>query len=190
MEFRAALSRASLLAAVLAAAPGCLVLSLHPAYDDESIVWDPALAGRWQNVEDNASLEIERGEWRSYRIRYAHPIESGELTGYLTAIGTERYLDVMPARGEDHGAFLVPVHAVLRVRLQGDSLELTALSYDWFFERLRGSQGIPRLSAVEDQKENALIVSPTAQLRSWLRSGPGKGAAFGAPATFARTRKP
>lgn len=190
MPKRARLARAALLLALSLPSWGCLVLSLHPAYDDESIVWDPGLVGGWQNVEDNASLQVERGEWRSYRIRYSHPIESGELTGYLTAIGTERYLDVMPARGQDHGAFLVPVHAVLRVRLRGDSLELTPLSYDWFFAGLRSARGIPRLQAVEDQKENALIVSTTPLLRAWLRSQPADGAAFGASASFVRTRKP
>ena len=49
----------------------------------------------------NVNLEIERGEWKSYRIKYVHPVESGTLTGYLTAIGDDRFLDVMPARGED-----------------------------------------------------------------------------------------
>ena len=47
---------------------------------------------------------VERGEWKSYRIHYVHPIETGDLTAYLTAIGNERYLDVMPSRGEDRGS--------------------------------------------------------------------------------------
>ena len=87
-------------------APGCLVLSLNPLYEDETIGWDPALLGGWQDVDDKSSMEIERGEWKSYRIKYVHPIETGTLTGYLTAIGDDRFLDVMPARGEDRGSFL------------------------------------------------------------------------------------
>ena len=177
------------LAAALAFAPGCLVLSLNPAYDDESLVWEPGLVGTWQNAEDNASVEVERGEWRSYRIRYVYPIESGELTGYLSSIGKEVHLDVMPARGQDHGSFLIPVHAIFRVRLEGDRLELASLSYDWFFERLRGRKPVPGLTVVEDQKKNALIVSPTASLRMWLRDLPRESPAFGAPATFTRESK-
>ena len=179
-------SRAAALAAALATAPGCLVLSLNPAYDDDSIAWEPALVGKWQNAEDGASLEVERGEWRSYRIRYAYPIETGELTGYLTVIGSGQYLDVMPVRGQDHGSFLIPVHAIFRLRLEGDRLELSPLSYDWFFDRLRASKAVAGLNVVKDQKENAVIVSPTARVRSWLRGQPAAAPVFGAAATFTR----
>jgi len=182
------LARTVVLAVTLAWAPGCLVLSLNPAYDDHSIAWEPELLGTWQNVEDNASLEIERGEWRSYKVHYEYPIETGDLTGYLTAIGDERYLDVMPARGEDHGSFLIPVHAIFRVRLQGDRLEMAALSYDWFLDRLRSSRPVTGLQVVQDQKENAVIVSSTARLRTWLRRQPAAAPAFGAAATFMRSK--
>jgi hypothetical protein len=182
------LPRAAVLAALLLAAPGCLVLSLQPAYNDEALGWDPALLGVWQDADDNASLEIERGEWRSYRIHYVHPIESGDLTGYLTAIDDARYLDVMPARGEDRGAFVIPVHAVLRVALTGDRLELTPLSYDWFFDHIRARRPIAGLRVALDQKENALIASPVTGLRDWLRRQPLDGKMFGASAVFTRKR--
>ena len=71
-------------------AAGCLVLSLNPAYDDESLAWDGRLVGNWEDTDDRASLTIERGEWRSYKVHYVHPIETGDLTGYLTAVDDER----------------------------------------------------------------------------------------------------
>jgi hypothetical protein len=185
------LRRLGVLTAVLLLAPGCLVLSLHPVYDDESLGWDPALVGTWVDADDNVSLRIERGEWRSYKIHYVHPIETGDVTGYLTAIDDVRYLDVMPARGEDRGAFVIPVHAVMRLDLDGDRLELTPLSYDWFFDRLQGSAGprrVPGLDVAMDQKENALISGSTRALREWLRRQPAGGPMFGASAVF--TRKP
>lgn len=172
--------------ACIAGSPACLVLSLNPAYDDDTIAWDPQLIGRWQDPEDKSSIVIERSEWRSYRIHYEHPIESGDLTGYLTLVGNDRYLDVMPARGQDRGSFLIPVHAVLRVRLEENRLELTPLSFDWFSDRLRGAKPIAGLNVVSDQKDNALIVSPTERLRAWLRTASVDPEAFGAPATFVR----
>lgn len=176
------------LVAALTLCPGCLVLALNPAYDDDTIGWEPGLVGAWHDEDDNASLRIERGEWKSYKVRYVHPIESGDLTGYLTSVGDARYLDLMPARGEDRGSFLVPAHAVLRMTLDGDRLELAPLSYDWFFDRVRGGRGVAGLVVALDQKENALIVSPAARLRDWLRSQPADGPMFGAAAVF--TRKP
>ena len=133
-------------------------------------------------------LQIDRGEWNSYRIHYIHPIETGDLTGYLTAIGNERYLDVMPARGEDRGSFLLPLHAMLHLRLEGDRLDLAPLSYEWFAEQLRAGRPIAGLNATLDQKENALLVSPVDRLRDWLRIQSVDGPRFGAPATFARQR--
>ena len=171
---------------VSAASSGCLVLSVNPGFDEETIAWDPNLVGYWVDADDNATLQIERGEWKSYRIHYIHPIETGDLTGYLTAIGNERYLDVMPARGEDRGSFLLPLHAILHLRLDGDRLELTPLAYEWFNEHLRAGRPVPELSATLDQKENALLVSPVGRLRDWLRIQSVDGPAFGASATFAR----
>lgn len=173
----------------LLGAPACLVLSVNPLYDAESIGWDPALLGTWHDADDNSSMQIDRGEWKSYKVRYVHPIEQGDLTGYLTAIGDDRYLDLMPARGEDRGSFVVPVHAVLRVRLDGDQMELIPLSYDWFFDRVSRSSrttAVAGLVVALDQKENALIVSPTAALRDWVRRQPLTGRMFGASAIFTR----
>jgi hypothetical protein len=169
-------------------APGCLVVSVHPTHDREALVWDPALLGDWVSADDNSSLKIERGEWQSYRLHYVHPIETGDLTGFLTTLGRVRYLDVTPAKGEDHGSFLVPVHATVRVTLAVDRLELTALSYDWFFDRIKSRTAVPGLQFVLDEKENALIVSPTAAVRAWIARQPPEGRMFSASAIF--TRKP
>jgi hypothetical protein len=175
-------------ALAVSTASGCLVLSLNPAYDDETIAWEPGLLGAWVDADDKSSIEIERGEWRSYRVRYTHPIESGTLTGYLTAVGDQRFLDLMPLKGEDRGSFVIPAHVVLRVELETDRLELTPLSYDWFADRIRAGQPLPGLAAALDQKENALVVSPTGALRAWLRTQPLDGPMFGASAAFTRKR--
>ena len=182
--------RAALLVLTLLSAPGCLVLNVQPAYDEETIAWDPALVGTWVDADDNVTVEIAKSEWNSYRIHYVHPIENGDLTGYLTSIGDDRYLDVMPARGQDRGSFVVPVHAVLRLRLEGDRLEVAALSYDWFLPKLRAGTAVPGLSVALDQKQNALIVSSSSRLRDWLRRQPADGPMFGASAVFSRKVTP
>jgi hypothetical protein len=168
------------------AASGCLVLSLAPLYDSDSMGWDARLVGSWVDEDDNAAMDIGRAEWQSYRVHYVHPVESGDLTAYLTVVGEDRYLDLMPGRGTDRGSFLLPVHLVLRLRLEDDRLELAPLSYDWFADRMRRRQPIPGLAAALDQKDNALIVSPTAALRAWLRTQPPAGDMFGAAAVFVR----
>ena len=178
--------RLLLLGTSLCFSPACLVLSLNPVYSEGTLTWDANLLGTWHDTEDNVVVQIERGEWRSYRIHYEHPIERGDLTGYLSAIGDQRYIDVMPVRGEDRGSFLIPVHAVLRVKLEADTLHVTPLSYDWFSSRTRANRTIPGLALTRDQKENVLITSAAEQLRAWLRKQPVDDAIFGASATFTR----
>lgn len=183
---RAVLAVAAALA--IAASPACLVLSLQPVYDAEWIGWEPALVGTWYDADDKVTLQVEAAEWRSYRLHYDHPSEKGDLTAYLTTIGDEHYLDVAPLRGEDHGSFLVPAHGVLRIALDGDRLTLTPLSYDWFADRLRArlTSGVP---SVFDQKQNALMTVGTERLRAWLRALPDTSRAWGAPATFTRSKQ-
>ena len=190
---RLALARvalAGLLVSSCCVLQGCLVLALHPAYDDESIAWDPDLIGAWGDADDVSTITITAAEWRSYKVHYEHPSEKGDLTGYLTIIGDDRYLDLAPVRGQDWGSFLVPVHGVLRVKLDGDTLTLTPLSYDVLSTRLRaGGAAAPGLAAVLDQKQNVLITAPTPRLRAWLRATPGTSNVWGASATFLRSSR-
>ena len=69
-----ACGRALALTLAVLAAPGCLVVSLHPSYDADSLGWDPALLGAWENAEDRASLQIERADWKSvpHQVRVSH----------------------------------------------------------------------------------------------------------------------
>ena len=143
-------------------------------------------AGVWVTVCDTRSRQARRVAIRQGPLRL--PDRDGGPHG-IPDHGWPRALPGRDAgRGEDRGSFLIPVHAIFRVRLQGDRLELSALSYDWFFDRLRASRPVPGLDVVQDQKENALIVSPTARVRAWLRGQPAGGPAFGAAATFTRSK--
>jgi hypothetical protein len=149
------------------------------------MAWEPALVGTWQDTDDRLTVRIEAAEWRSYRLHYDYPSEKGDLTGYLTARDGRRYLDVMPLRGTTHGSFLLPVHAVLRLTLDGDELTLAPLSYDWFATRLRRG-GSPGVAAVFDELQNVLLTAPTVRLRRWLRGLPDGSPAWDPPAHFVR----
>lgn len=173
-------------AALLAAAvlsSGCLVLSLHPAYDDGSVAWEEGLLGTWRNAEDNVEVAIERGEWRSYRVHYKHPVEEAHYTAHLTAIGDSWFLDLMPLRGEDHGAVLIPAHLIVRVRRIGERWQVAAIDYDRARAAIReGRRQAP--PSVLDQRHNVVLTADTEALRRWLRGASDDD--FSAPATFER----
>ena len=159
------------------------MVSLQPAYDDQSIVFDEALLGQWENAEDGERATIERGEWRSYRITYTDRTATRSFQGNLTKAGAAMLLDITEMRGADPGPFLVPVHGIVRVSVEGDTLTMARLDYDRFMRaRAQKAAGFP-VSAVDDRR-NAVITASTGDLRRWLMRAPAD--AFGTPATFAR----
>jgi hypothetical protein len=163
-------TRAAVIVAALLSS-GCLVLSLQPAYDDASVVFDPALVGTWMNAEDETSATIERGEWRSYKIAYTDRFSTRHFHGNLTKTGALAWLDLTEPRGTDDGPFLLPVHAVFRVSVAGDVLSVASLDYGWF-TRAIDKKTTGRLIATFDDRRNVVISSSTADLRRWLAAAP------------------
>src|SRR4030095_1901783 len=142
------------------ASSGCLVLTLQPAYDDQSVTFNETLLGQWENAEDGTRATVERGEWRSYKITF---------------------VDLTEMRGADPGPFLVPVHGVARIAVNDDTLEVALLDYDWFI-RAMNRKTLRRLSTAVDDRRNAVITATTGELKRWLGQTPA--GAFAAPATF------
>ena len=80
---------ACLLTAMLSS--GCLVLALQPAYNAESVVFDEALIGEWENADDGTSATIERGEWRAYKVTYAGSLLEALLPGRTSPKSAPRH---------------------------------------------------------------------------------------------------
>jgi hypothetical protein len=174
---------ALLLASTLSA--GCLILALQPAYDAESVAFDEALLGEWENADDGAKATIERGEWRSYKISYAERSTTRTFQSNLTKIGTVSFLDLTEMRGADPGPFLIPVHGVLRISVAGDTLTASLLDYPWFM-RAMTQKSLHGISIAVDDRRNIVMIDPTSDIRRWLARVPED--AFSAPMTFARKR--
>jgi hypothetical protein len=174
--------------AVVAAAAlngGCLVVSLQPAYSDDAIVFEEALVGQWENVDDRTSVTIERAEWRAYKVVYTERSTTIGFQGNLTRIGSTLFLDLTQARGVDEGPYVVPVHGIYRIDIESDKFCAAALDYEWF-SRAMTLKKLRPLTAALDGRRNVAIATSTSQLREWLASAPDE--AYGAPMTFTRKR--
>jgi hypothetical protein len=173
-------------AATIAAAlsGGCVVVSLQPAYDDQSIVFEERLIGQWDNAEDRTSASIESAEWRSYKIVYTDRSTTTTFRGNLTRIEDTLFLDLTEGRGADPGPYLVPVHGVFKIDISGDTLSVSALDYGWFAHA--ALKHIGRLTVAMDDRRNVAITSSSGELRTWLAHAPPE--AFGAALTFMRKK--
>jgi hypothetical protein len=177
--------RVAALIVAAACSNACLVVSLQPAYDDESIVFEERLIGSWENVDDGTAATIDRGEWRSYKIVYTDRSARTTFQGNLTKIGDWLVLDLTQSRGLDAGPYLVPVHGIYRIRLTGDMLSASAPDYGWF-TRAMAARKLGRLALALDSRRNITIAAPTSELRAWLSHAPDE--AFTAAMIF--TRRP
>ncbi len=186
-EYTAAVRPAILVALFSAAiaSSGCLVLSLQPVYDSDSVDFDDALLGVWANTDDRTQATIERGEWRSYRVSYKDQFATHQLQGNLTTIGSATFLDLTEPRGLDAGPFLIPAHAIVRLARNGDTLSASLIDYRWLSQAME-KKTIGGLAAAFDDRRNAVLASPTADLRRWLTRVPEDAVA--APMTFTRRR--
>ena len=178
------LTRALALVAAALISQGCLVLAVDRFYDDGSMTSDDRIVGSWKDAEDNVTATVETSEWRSYRISFQHPIETGVLTGYLFKLGSTTYLDLTVARGQDPGTFVVAGHTVARVTFTQNELTLTPLSYSWFVNALTDGRSAAVLVPERSQRDQVVLAAPGSALRTWLSARKAGDPVFGAPATF------
>jgi hypothetical protein len=174
---------AAALAALLSSA--CLVVSLHPVYEPETIAFDPLLLGTWTGADDDVRVTFERAEWHSYHLTIARKDDRLLLTARLTRVGAQMLLDVSPRDGADVPALTLPVHGLYRLELTEDgSLRLADLNYDALERRVRaGTAGLP---AAIDARANVVIMASTAELRAWLAAHAADEELFDEPASFTR----
>jgi hypothetical protein len=166
--------------------PGCLVLGLQPFYVEKEIIFNDQLLGQWHDVDDNVTVTVEKSDWRSYRIKYVHPTESGGLTAYLVSKGKTLYLDLTPLRGQDFGSFIVPGHALVKLSIGAQQITVTPLSYDYFKKGLAGRTLPAALAATTGERDQIILGASRESLSQWLAARPSPDPAFGPGAVFKR----
>jgi hypothetical protein len=178
------------LAAVLCAATAsasCLVASLHPIYDDHSIVFDEALVGTWEIRESEVTVVVSRGEWRSYQVAYTDRFGTTKFTGHLTEIGPARFFNVRPEDGLERPAFLIASNGILQVASEPTRVRVREPDYATVLERLKA--GTLGLAAATDLKQNVLLTADSATVRKWLLGAFKDETLFAEWKTFTRSAK-
>jgi hypothetical protein len=164
---------------------GCFVGSLHPAYDEDSIVFDTALLGTWEEQESHVQVVVSRGEWRSYHIAYTDRLGTTKFTGHLFTLGDARLLNVRPEDGLERPAYLVVTNGVVHVRIESGRVRVRELDYATMLARL--GSGRLGLDAAADLKDNVVLTAPTPRLRAWLRASLADPTAWADWKTLTRT---
>jgi hypothetical protein len=173
---------------------GC-VPSLHELYTDETLVFDPAIAGKWQQEKDDAVWEFEPdAESKSYALMiHEEEDKQSELTVHLVEIGGKRFFDLFPAddaeieTGDWMKAHLIPGHLFVRVEQTEPNLVLAVMNPDTLDKLLKDKPGLVKHERMDDRL--VLTDSPKG-LQAFITAGLKIDKFFGDPVTLKRIAAP
>src|SRR5262245_3652102 len=135
------------------------IVSLHPLYDDRTLVFEPGLIGSWK-ADDPALDEkwiFQQSDERTYRLLLREGSGTTEFDAGLTQIAGFLYLDLSARGGNLTG---IPGHVVARLQIGSGDLHLTELNGPWMRQRL--AQGA-ELSHFET-RERLVVTASTTEL--------------------------
>lgn len=147
--------------AVALLAQGCLVVSIHPLYTENDIVFDEALIGTWGDVSsDGDTWVFEEGEGKAYRMTVNEEgKEPGHFEAHLVKLGEYLFLDLYPEEPDGINEFfithVIPAHSIWRARLSGDSLGLAPLDFEWITQEIKEG----RLDIEHEKLKDLLVLT-------------------------------
>lgn len=154
---------------------GCWILSFHPLYFEDDLIFDDTLLGDWETWEEDQD-DVERWTFlrdkdQSYRLIVTdeHGVE-GEFDGHLLRLDDILYLDLFPREPETgnefHYGHLVPCHSFLRIALESDELRLRIMDSDWLDDRLKDG----RIKIEHTRcKDGFILTATTKTLQKFIR---------------------
>ncbi len=172
---------------------GC-VPSLHEFYTDQTLVFDPALAGSWQQ-QDKQSPEglwvfVPDAEKKSYGLTiYEKDGKQSKLTAHLVELDGKRFFDFYPDEqtelnaGDWLRAHLVAAHLFLRVELAKQTLTVWPMNVE-VVDKLLKEQ--PNLVKHEWVKDRVVLTDTPQKLQAFVKAGLNIEQFFGEPITLRR----
>lgn len=145
---------------------GCWILSFHPLYFEDDLIFDISLLGDWETWEEDQDegerWTFLRGKDQSYRLIVTdeNGVE-GEFDCHLLRLDDNRYLDLFPREPEKgnefHYSHLAPCHSFLRIDMESDELRLRIMDFDWLNERLKDG----RIKIAHTRRDDGFILTAT-----------------------------
>ncbi len=149
---------------------GCIP-SVHPLYTEQDLIFDPLLVGVWDGEDGKETWTFTRSGENAYTLRFVDGKgKAGEFSVHLLKVGDRRFLDLCPAdpdlpQNDFYKFHLLPVHSFLRIRQQGDALQMTFLQPNWIRTHL---QEHPDALKHEKVGDGILLTAQPGELQAFL----------------------
>jgi hypothetical protein len=140
--------------------PSCII-SLHPLYTDDVIVYEDALEGQWiqGDVEDDKGeflyWEFSKAK-KGYQLLRHNKVDSFVYHAVLVKLGDHHFMDFyreVPDDCQDDIANFLPTHNFLKVQLDDDTFKLEYFDNDYLKRLFR-----ERKIRIKHEKVNGDIV--------------------------------
>lgn len=163
MRLSAFLALAGLLGALLLTA-GC-VPSQNPLYTDKEIVQNDDFAGAWQDARLQGIIRIEKADDKAYTLSIppmGNIETSTTLKVHLVKLEDKLFMDAVNTTANDMDPVLNAAHYFSKVKIEKDTLSITALDLEWAKGAITGGS---LQIANETRGDKILLTAPTAELQ-------------------------
>lgn len=149
---------------------GCLP-SLHPLYNDKTLIFREELIGKWM-VDEDAFWQFRRAEEKEYELRiYGAEDELGRFSAHLIEIEGSMFLDLFPDTeplenlDDIYKMHILPVHTFMKVDRISPNLQLRMVDYEKMAEMLENDPNSLKHEIVDDR---IVLTANTEELQSFL----------------------
>lgn len=169
---------------------GC-VPSLHELYTKETLAFDPALAGKWQ--QDNEVWEfVPDVENKVYALTvYKDKEKNSQLTAHLVDVKGQRFFDLYPAKdaeietGDLLKMCIVPAHLFLHIEQTEPNLVLAAMDPDKIGDLLEEKPDMVKHERIEDRD---VLTDTPERLQAFVTAGLAIEKFYGDPMILRRIK--
>ena len=149
---------------------GCLP-SLHPLYNDETLIFKEELVGKWMG-EDGDLWQFTRAGEKEYELRIRDDEEElGRFSAHLIELEGLMFLDLFPDNEplEDLSDFykihILPVHTFMKVNQINPNLQLRLVDYEKMEDILKNDPNVIKHETVDDR---IVLTANTEELQDFV----------------------
>jgi hypothetical protein len=166
---------------------GC-VPSLHELYTEDTVVYDPAILGHWQQDETTWAISGDPNA-KSYTIVIVEQDDKrgtleSKLDGRLVELDGKRYLDIFPNKdvtlnvGNWFQAGLLRAHLFLKQDLKDGTLQLAAMNPETFKKLVEQK---PDIVKHEETQDTIVLTASPKELQAFIKKYGATEKFFGDP---------
>lgn len=153
---------------------GC-VPSIHELYTEETLIFDPAIAGKWQQEDGTVWEFVPDEKTKSYQLTiHEEEDQKSKLVAHLVDLDGARFFDFYPAEDADIEAgdwvkfHLIPGHLFVRVEQTEPNLVLAVMNLETVGKLLAEK---PKMVKHERRDDAVILTDSSKNLQAFITAG-------------------